>query len=225
MRIALVDRSSSLVLDDRKVCTFRVQDSPLSCQHCQQSSLDDVELHSMPVERLALIYPPGACDSTVGSLQDSSSISFHTLCILSFFSFAFSLFLAVLSSRSARKHLLTSRFAVLQPPVAFHKKPRAWHSSRAAITSSHPALGLVMYIEDIHRRQVNQTYPGYLLYVDGGASLNCKRSVARSCRLRGDHSLRRRTRKGKPSEGGSNSVPPRQGLHGLEIGLRGPPRT
>jgi hypothetical protein len=35
--------------------------------------------------------------------------------------------------------LLTSRLMSLHMPIDFQRKPRAWHSSRAVMTSSHPA--------------------------------------------------------------------------------------
>ena len=70
--------------------------------------------------------------------HDCSSISFHMLWIFSLFAFAFSLFFAVRSNRSARRHLLTSVLALLHPPSALCRKPWAWHSSSAAMTSSQP---------------------------------------------------------------------------------------
>lgn len=65
-----------------------------------------------------------------------SSISFHTSFILSRFSFAAARFLAVRSSRCARRHMFTLCLASVQLPVTFQIKPRAWHSSRAATTSA-----------------------------------------------------------------------------------------
>lgn len=71
-------------------------------------------------------------------LHEFCSISDHFSVIWILFSFAVSRFLLVLSSLSARRHLVTSRFAPLHMPVAFQRKPRAWHSSRIAINSSQP---------------------------------------------------------------------------------------
>jgi len=71
-------------------------------------------------------------------LHEFSSMSFQTSWILSLFSFAICLFLAVRLSRSARRHLFTSRLAPLHLPNTLCKKPCAWHSSRAAMTSSQP---------------------------------------------------------------------------------------
>ena len=73
---------------------------------------------------------------------DCSSISFHILWIFSLFAFAFSLFLAVRSNRSARRHLLTSVLAALHPPSALCRNPWAWHSSSAAMTSSQPEASI-----------------------------------------------------------------------------------
>jgi hypothetical protein len=65
-----------------------------------------------------------------------ASNSAHTSLIFARFSLAASLFLAVRSSRCARKHMLTAYFASVQFPVTFQRKPRAWHSSSAATTSA-----------------------------------------------------------------------------------------
>lgn len=72
------------------------------------------------------------------SHHELASISAHIFFICSLFFFASSRFCAVRSNRSARKHLLTSRFVSLHIPIAFHIKPLAWHSSRAVMISSHP---------------------------------------------------------------------------------------
>lgn len=68
----------------------------------------------------------------------SSSISLQIFSIRSLFFLAFSRFCAVLTSRSALRHLLTSVLALLHPPSTLWRKPCAWHSSRRAITSSQP---------------------------------------------------------------------------------------
>lgn len=65
-----------------------------------------------------------------------ASISAHFSLISWFFVFEVSRFAFVRSSLCARKHLLTCVFASLHIPIAFHIKPRAWHSSRSVITSS-----------------------------------------------------------------------------------------
>lgn len=56
---------------------------------------------------------------------------------------ASSLFLFVRSILSARKHFVTSRLISLHPPIALTRKPRAWHLSRSAITSSQPIFSFV----------------------------------------------------------------------------------
>jgi len=65
-----------------------------------------------------------------------ASSSAHACLIFSLFSLAASRFSLVRSRRSPRRHMLTLYFASLQLPVTFHRKPRAWHSSRAATTSA-----------------------------------------------------------------------------------------
>jgi hypothetical protein len=69
-----------------------------------------------------------------------SSNSFHTFCILSLFSLAASRFCRVRSSRRPRRHMFTLYLASVQFPVTFQRKPRAWHSSRAATTSAQPVV-------------------------------------------------------------------------------------
>lgn len=76
--------------------------------------------------------------------HEFASISAHFALISSFFAFAFSRLIFVLSSLCARRHLLTCVFALLHIPSDFHRKPRAWHSSRAIMTSSHAVLSLVV---------------------------------------------------------------------------------
>jgi hypothetical protein len=75
-------------------------------------------------------------------IYEFSSISAHFAVISALLTFATSRFFLVLSSRSARRHLLTFRFAWLHIPDAFQRNPRAWHSSRIAITSSQPKWGV-----------------------------------------------------------------------------------
>ena len=71
-------------------------------------------------------------------LHELASISANIFSIFALFTFASSRFCAVRCNLSARKHMLTSCFKVLQLPIALCRKPLAWHSSRAVITSSHP---------------------------------------------------------------------------------------
>ena len=82
-------------------------------------------------------HPPPLSTSPLASLS-ASSISLHIFNIFSLFTFASALFLAVRSSRSARRHLLTSVLMELQFPKSLWMKPWAWHSSRAAIISVQP---------------------------------------------------------------------------------------
>lgn len=70
-----------------------------------------------------------------------ASSSAHTFSIFCRFSLATSRFLAVFSSRCARRHMFTLYFASVQFPVTFQRKPRAWHSSRAATTSAQSSKG------------------------------------------------------------------------------------
>jgi hypothetical protein len=85
----------------------------------------------MPLDQL--IAP---ASSSLSGFHEFASISAHFALISWFFNFAASRFAFVRSSLWARKHLLTSVFAPLHMPIAFHKKPLAWHSSRMSITSS-----------------------------------------------------------------------------------------
>jgi len=87
--------------------------------------------------------------------------------IFCLFSLASSRFISVRLSRSARKHLLTSSLRLLHIPIAFHKKPRAWHSSRAVIISSHP--GRLLGRED--RKLDTATCLGCLSYANADALL------------------------------------------------------
>lgn len=84
---------------------------------------------------LTPLYPTSALCSCTWP-HEFASISAHFALISSFFIFACSRFFAVRRSLCARKHLLTAVFSLLHPPIAFQRKPRAWHSSRRAITSS-----------------------------------------------------------------------------------------
>lgn len=74
--------------------------------------------------------------SVVPPLHEFASISAHTFSMCFRFSLAASRFCRVRSSRCARKHMLTLYFASVQLPRTLWMKPRAWHSSRAAITSA-----------------------------------------------------------------------------------------
>lgn len=65
-------------------------------------------------------------------------VSAHIDSISSLLIFAACRFAFVRSSLSARRHLLTWVFASLHMPIAFHRKPRAWHSSSIVMTSSQP---------------------------------------------------------------------------------------
>ena len=60
--------------------------------------------------------------------------------ILSRFARAALRFSACILDRSSFKHSLTFSLAVLQLPTALCMKPWAWHSSRAAMTSSHATI-------------------------------------------------------------------------------------
>lgn len=71
-------------------------------------------------------------------VQEFSSISAQTLFICSRFFFATSRLCAVRSSRAARRHLLTWVLASLHIPMDFQRNPRAWHASRAFMSSSQP---------------------------------------------------------------------------------------
>jgi hypothetical protein len=73
-----------------------------------------------------------------------ASISAHTFSMRSLFSLASCLFCAVRSRRSPRRHMLTLYFASVQLPVTFQRKPRAWHSSRAATTSAQAVDGVLV---------------------------------------------------------------------------------
>jgi len=72
-----------------------------------------------------------------------ASMSAHFDRISWFFAFAASRFALVRSSLWARRHLLTSVFAPLHMPIAFHMNPLAWHSSRRFMTSSQARLSFV----------------------------------------------------------------------------------
>lgn len=65
-----------------------------------------------------------------------ASNSAHTFLICSLFSLASSLFNRVRSNRCARRHIFTLYFASVQCPNTLCMKPRAWHSSSAAMTSA-----------------------------------------------------------------------------------------
>lgn len=101
---------------------------------------------SHPDETLTPLFPnpqflePFAWPLISSRIQLFASISAQTFCTLSLFSLALSRFSLVLSRRSARKHLLTSVLRLEHMPMDFHKKPRAWHSSRAVMTSSQPEV-------------------------------------------------------------------------------------
>ena len=81
-------------------------------------------------------FPLVNCSSAVKS--PSSNLA-HTPSILARRSSAVSRLPLLFFVRSPVKHLLTARLMSLQPPVALWRKPRAWHSSRAFMISSHPA--------------------------------------------------------------------------------------
>ena len=63
-------------------------------------------------------------------------MSFQMASIFWRLALALARFSAVRFSRSARRHILTSCFALLHMPRDFQRNPRAWHSSRAVMTSS-----------------------------------------------------------------------------------------
>lgn len=67
-------------------------------------------------------------------------MSFQMASIFWRLALALARFSAVRLSRSARRHMLTSCFALLHMPRDFQRKPRAWHSSRAVMTSSHAVV-------------------------------------------------------------------------------------
>ena len=93
----------------------------------------------MHITLLDLFPSPSHAFSQLNHLFASSSA--HTVSILSRFSLAASRFSLVRSSLCARRHLLTWYFASVQLPVTFQRKPRAWHSSRAATTSAQSSRG------------------------------------------------------------------------------------
>jgi hypothetical protein len=72
-----------------------------------------------------------------------ASISAQRAFTFSRFCFATSLFFAVRSSLSARRHMFTSCLRVVHMPIVFHMKPLAWHSSRAVMISSQPGRQLL----------------------------------------------------------------------------------
>nr|POE49450.1 hypothetical protein CFP56_50367 [Quercus suber] len=71
-------------------------------------------------------------------LHEFASISAQRASAFFLFSRAISRFLAVRSNRSARRHLFTWVLMSLHMPMDFQRNPRAWHSSRAVMTSSQP---------------------------------------------------------------------------------------
>ena len=77
--------------------------------------------------------------------HEFASISSHFALTSSLLIFAASRFNLVRSSLCARRHLLTCVFASLHIPIAFHRNPRAWHSSRMFMTSSQACGELVMH--------------------------------------------------------------------------------
>ena len=76
-------------------------------------------------------------------VQLLASISAKRALIFSRFCFAISLFFAVRSNRSARRHMFTSCLRVVHMPMVFHIKPLAWHSSSAVMISSQPVMRLL----------------------------------------------------------------------------------
>ena len=72
--------------------------------------------------------------------HEFSSISRQASSMTCRFRRAASRFRRVRSSRSARRHMLSSFLAVLQPPRAACRKPRAWHCSSAVMMSSQPVV-------------------------------------------------------------------------------------
>lgn len=78
--------------------------------------------------------------------HELASISFQSFFMCSRFFFATSRLCAVRSSRAARRHLLTCVLASLHMPIDFHRKPRAWHSSRAFMSSSQPGCVSQRYV-------------------------------------------------------------------------------
>jgi len=99
-----------------------------------------------------------------------ASSSAHACLIFSLFSLAASRFSLVRSRRSPRRHMLTLYFASLQLPVTFHRKPRAWHSSRAATTSAQPGDGVSSVLVLLVGRWVERTLL-HLLGVEMGMHL------------------------------------------------------
>jgi hypothetical protein len=85
--------------------------------------------------------PCAKIHAVLSRCHELASISAHFALISWFLSLAASRFSLVRSSRCARKHLLTSVFAPLHMPIAFHMNPRAWHSSRRVMTSSQAVAG------------------------------------------------------------------------------------
>lgn len=70
-------------------------------------------------------------------------MSAHLASIFALFSLASSLFFSVLFKRSARRHIFTAFFALVHMPIDFQRKPLAWHSSKASMTSAQLVLSLV----------------------------------------------------------------------------------
>jgi hypothetical protein len=70
---------------------------------------------------------------------DSASIFAQIALVSALLIFAASRFFAVRSNLCARKQRFTFVFAELQIPSALIMKPRAWHSSSIAMTSSQAA--------------------------------------------------------------------------------------
>lgn len=78
--------------------------------------------------------------------------------ILSRLLFEAALFSSCILDRSMRRHLFTCSLTSLQPPVALCMKPFAWHSSSAAMISSH-ARGVESQRQQGGRETAHGTVP------------------------------------------------------------------
>jgi len=83
-------------------------------------------------------WPAPNIQSSSTDVQLLASISAQRAFTFSRFCFAVSLFFAVRSNLSARRHMFTSCLRFVHMPMVFHKKPLAWHSSSAVMISSQP---------------------------------------------------------------------------------------
>jgi hypothetical protein len=150
MQTGRTDRSLSMPMPRTAAVCSSVH-SPQRCCRRKSAWSREAVLQTAPCAWLVLSsYPPAlslflpmsmkeqVSQYNAITLQLFASISAQRALAFSLFCFATSLFLAVRSRRSARRHMLTSCLRLVHMPIVFHMKPLAWHSSSAVMISSQP---------------------------------------------------------------------------------------